>query len=206
MAREIAPATLAHLLDTDSALALIDVREHGEYNQAHIPIDLRRAASSRSACMAGLVPFRRRPGRAVRRQWPARGPGRPDAERMGYTRVAVLERRRQSLGQPREADGGHERPQQRTSARGWCSTTCRPSTRTSWRASAVATRSSSSTRAPQEYRRFCIPGPQRAPAASWPCAFTTSCEHPGATVVVNARAHAQHHRCARAAADGAAQS
>ena len=37
MAREIAPTTLAHLLDTGSTLALIDVREHGEYNLAHIP-------------------------------------------------------------------------------------------------------------------------------------------------------------------------
>jgi rhodanese-related sulfurtransferase len=30
-------ATLQHLLDTGSTLALLDVREHGEYNPAHIP-------------------------------------------------------------------------------------------------------------------------------------------------------------------------
>ena len=91
MAREIAPATLAHLLDTDSALALIDVREHGEYNQAHIPGSTsvpRRQLESR---MGRLVPFRgvqvvlcddngRRAALAAQ-----------TLERMGYTRVAVLE-------------------------------------------------------------------------------------------------------------------
>ena len=34
---EIGAATLQHLLDTGSTLALLDVREHGEYNAAHIP-------------------------------------------------------------------------------------------------------------------------------------------------------------------------
>ena len=47
MPREIAPATLAHLLDSGSALALIDVREHGEYNAAHI------AGASSSASIVG---------------------------------------------------------------------------------------------------------------------------------------------------------
>ena len=36
MAREITAAALAQLLDAGSPLALIDVREHGEYNLAHI--------------------------------------------------------------------------------------------------------------------------------------------------------------------------
>src|SRR2546423_10011811 len=35
--REIAPVTLQHLLDQGSTLALLDVRENGEYNRAHIP-------------------------------------------------------------------------------------------------------------------------------------------------------------------------
>ena len=35
--REIGAATLQHLLDSGSTLALLDVREHGEYNPAHIP-------------------------------------------------------------------------------------------------------------------------------------------------------------------------
>ena len=35
--REIAPVTLQHLLDQGSELALLDVREPGEYNPAHIP-------------------------------------------------------------------------------------------------------------------------------------------------------------------------
>jgi len=34
--REIGAATLQHLMDTGSTLAVLDVREHGEYNPAHI--------------------------------------------------------------------------------------------------------------------------------------------------------------------------
>ena len=34
---EIGAVTLQHLLETGSTLALLDVREHGEYNSAHIP-------------------------------------------------------------------------------------------------------------------------------------------------------------------------
>ena len=37
MVREIAPATLRHLIERGSTLALLDVREPGEYNTAHIP-------------------------------------------------------------------------------------------------------------------------------------------------------------------------
>ena len=102
MAREIAPATLAHLLDTDSTLALIDVREHGEYNPAHIPGASsvpRRQLESR---MGRLVPFRgvqvvlcddngRRAALAAQ-----------TLERMGYTPRGGAGGRRQSLGQPRE--------------------------------------------------------------------------------------------------------
>ena len=35
--REIGAVTLQHLLETGSTLAVLDVREHGEYNSAHIP-------------------------------------------------------------------------------------------------------------------------------------------------------------------------
>ena len=91
MAREIAPATLVHLLDTDSALALIDVREHGEYNLAHIPGSSSVPRRQLEARMGRLVPFRgvqvvvcdddgRRAALAAR-----------TLERMGYRRVAVLE-------------------------------------------------------------------------------------------------------------------
>jgi rhodanese-related sulfurtransferase len=58
MPREITVATLAHLLETGSTLALIDVREHGEYNLAHIAGASsvpRRQLESR---MGRLVPFR----------------------------------------------------------------------------------------------------------------------------------------------------
>ena len=33
---EIGAVTLQHLLETGSSLALLDIREHGEYNRAHI--------------------------------------------------------------------------------------------------------------------------------------------------------------------------
>ena len=36
MPTEITTAALAKLMETDAAFALIDVREHGEYNPAHI--------------------------------------------------------------------------------------------------------------------------------------------------------------------------
>src|SRR5262249_38053770 len=105
MPREIAAATLAHLLETGSALALVDVREHGEYNLAHIPGASSVPRRQLEARMGRLVPFRRvqvvgcddngrRAALAARR-----------LERMGYTRVAVLEggvNRWASLDRPTE--------------------------------------------------------------------------------------------------------
>ena len=90
MPTEITTAALAKLMETDAAFALIDVREHGEYNPAHIAGSSsvpRRQLESR---MGRLVPFRgvdvivcddngRRAVLAAR-----------TLERMGYSRVAVL--------------------------------------------------------------------------------------------------------------------
>ena len=58
MSRDISAATLAHLQETGSALALIDVREHGEYNLAHIPGASSVPRRQLEARMARLVPFR----------------------------------------------------------------------------------------------------------------------------------------------------
>ena len=210
MAREIAPATLAHLLDTDSALALIDVREHGEYNLAHIPGSTSVPRRQLETRMGRLVPFRGCPGRAVRRQWPARGPGRPDAGTHGLYPRGGAGGRRQSLGQPGEADGvGHERAQQ-----GLRREDGGAAPRADHRRGRAGAPPAPRRRAPHRRHAHAggVPallhprGPQRArrragPAHSRPRA-RASRRHGGGEL---RRAHAQHHRCARAAADGAAQ-
>jgi rhodanese-related sulfurtransferase len=101
----IVPETLHHLMGLGSTLALIDVREHGEYNAAHIP--------GASSLPRRLIEFR------LQRLVPClsvqivvcdddEGRARLAAktmERMGYLRVAVLEggvNRWASLGLPTE--------------------------------------------------------------------------------------------------------
>jgi rhodanese-related sulfurtransferase len=189
MAREIAPATLTHLLDTDAALALIDVREHGEYNQAHIPGSTsvpRRQLESR---MARLVPFRgvqvvlcddngRRAALAAQ-----------TLERMGYTRVAVLEggvNRWASLEQPTEwgmnvpsKDFGERMEVQHHVP----TIDADELARRQRRGDALLI---VDTRTPEEYRRFCIPGGRSAPGGELALRIHDLVrEHPGATVVVN---------------------
>ena len=189
MAREIAPATLAHLLDTDAALALIDVREHGEYNQAHIPGSTsvpRRQLESR---MGRLVPFRgvqvvlcddngRRAALAAQ-----------TLERMGYTRVAVLEggvNRWASLEKPTEwgmnvpsKDFGEKMEVQHHVP----TIDADELARRQRRGDALLI---VDTRTPEEYRRFCIPGGRSAPGGELALRIHDLVrEHPGATVVVN---------------------
>jgi rhodanese-related sulfurtransferase len=189
MAREIAPATLAHLLDTDAALALIDVREHGEYNQAHIPGSTsvpRRQLESR---MGRLVPFRgvqvvlcddngRRAALAAQ-----------TLERMGYTRVAVLEggvNLWASLEKPTEwgmnvpsKDFGEKMEVQHHVP----TIDADELARRQRRGDALLI---VDTRTPEEYRRFCIPGGRSAPGGELALRIHDLVrEHPGATVVVN---------------------
>ena len=87
----IAPATLRELLDAGSALALIDVREHGEYNAAHIPGASSVPRRQLEFRIERLVPFRgvrvvvadddgRRAALAAR-----------TLERMGYRAVETLD-------------------------------------------------------------------------------------------------------------------
>ena len=105
MPSAIIPETLHHLMGQGSTLALLDVREHGEYNAAHIP--------GASSLPRRLIEFRLPrlvPCPAVqivvcdddeRRAWLAA----KTMERMGYVRVAVLEggvNRWASLGLPTE--------------------------------------------------------------------------------------------------------
>ena len=189
MPREIDAVTLAHLLETGSALALIDVREHGEYNLAHIPGSSSVPRRQLEARMNRLVPFR---GVQVvvcdddgRRAALAAG----TLAQMGYGRVAVL-------------DGGVNR---------WASAD-RP---TEWGmnvqskdfgekvevqhhvptidADELARRQRRGdpllivdTRTPEEYRRFCIPGGRSAPGGELALRIHDLVrERPDATVVVN---------------------
>jgi len=182
-------AELAKLLDTHAPLALIDVREPGEYNPAHIPGASSVPRRQLETRMGRLVPFRgvdvvvcddngRRAALAAR-----------TLERMGYTRVAVLH-------------GGLNR---------WASEN-RP---TEWGmnvpskdfgekvevqyhvptidADELARRQRRGdellivdTRTPEEYRRFCIPGGRSAPGGELALRIHDLVrERPAATVVVN---------------------
>jgi len=189
MPTDIAAATLAHLLETNSTLALIDVREHGEYNLAHIAGASSVPRRQLEARMGRLVPCRsvqvvvcddngRRAALAAR-----------TLDRMGYRRVAVL-------------DGGVNR---------WASEN-RP---TEWGmnvpskdfgekvevqhhvptidADELARRQRRGddllildTRTPEEYRRFCIPGGRSTPGGELALRIHDLVrERPNATVVVN---------------------
>src|SRR5437667_12658004 len=91
MARPIIPATLDFLFEINSTFAVVDVREYGEYNTAHIP--------GASALPRRLIEFRFPrlvPSRTVqvvvcdddgRRAWLAA----QTLEAAGYSRVSVLE-------------------------------------------------------------------------------------------------------------------
>ncbi|MGE3271002.1 MAG: rhodanese-like domain-containing protein, partial [Chloroflexota bacterium] len=187
--REISAATLQHLLDTGSTLALLDVREHGEYNPAHIP--------GASSLPRRLIEHRIRqlvPGRqtqivvyddtGVRARLAAK-----TLARLGYEQVAVL-------------DGG---------LNGWASDN-RP---TEWgmnvpskdfgekievqeHVPSIEARELAAwiargddlvildTRTPEEYTRFCIPGGRSVPNGELPYRIAEiQRERPTARVVVN---------------------
>ena len=187
--REIGAATLQHLMDTGSTLAVLDVREHGEYNPAHIAGASslpRRLIEHR---IERLVPGKRTQvvlcdDTGVRARLAAR-----TLERLGYERVAVL-------------DGG---------LNGWVSDN-RP---TEWgmnvpskdfgekievqeHVPSIDARELAAwiargddlvildTRTPEEYSRFCIPGGRSVPNGELPYRIGEIIrERPTARVVVN---------------------
>ena len=189
MPREITAATLAHLLETGSTLALIDVREPGEYNLAHIPGSSSVPRRQIEARMGRLVPFRgaqvvvcddtgRRAALAAR-----------TLERMGYGRVAVLEggvNRWASLGRPTEwgmnvpsKDFGEKVEVQHHVP----TIDAAELARRQRRGDALIILD---TRTPEEYRRFCIPGGRSAPGGELALRIHDIVrERPDATVVVN---------------------
>jgi rhodanese-related sulfurtransferase len=189
MPREIAAATLDHLLAQGSTLALIDVREHGEYNLAHIPGASSVPRRRLEAQLPRLVPFRgvqvvvcdddgRRAALAAR-----------TLERLGYTRVAALEggvNRWSTLGLPTEwgmnvlsKDFGER-----------VEVVHRVPTIDADELHGRLRRGEEvlilDTRTPEEYRRFCIPGGRSVPGGELALRVTDLVrERPGATVVVN---------------------
>jgi rhodanese-related sulfurtransferase len=186
---EIGAVTLQHLLETGSTVALLDVREHGEYNSAHIP-----GASSLPRRLLEHRIERLVPGKqtqivvcddtGLRARLAAK-----TLERLGYGRVAVL-------------DGG---------LNGWASDG-RP---TEWgmnvpskdfgekvevrdHVPSIDARELHNwiargddlvildTRTPEEYSRFCIPGGRSVPNGELPYRIGEIVrERPNARVVVN---------------------
>jgi rhodanese-related sulfurtransferase len=189
MARGISAAELATLLDSHATLALIDVREHGEYNLAHISGASSVPRRQLEARVGRLVPFRdvnivvcddtgRRAGLAAR-----------TLERMGYRRVAVLQ-------------GGVNRWASENRLTEWGMNV--PSKDFGEKvevqyhvptidADELAHRQRRGeellivdTRTPEEYRRFCIPGGRSAPGGELALRIhDLARERPGATIVVN---------------------
>ncbi len=189
MSREIAAATLAHLLDTGSTLALIDVREPGEYNLAHIPGASSVPRRQLETRMGRLVPHRgaqvvvcddntRRAALAAR-----------TLEGMGYRRVAVLEGGvNRWASQNRITEWGMNVPSkdfgEKVEVQHHVPTID---------ADELARRQRRGdeliildTRTPEEYRRFCIPGGRSAPGGELALRIHDLLrERPDATVVVN---------------------
>lgn len=187
--REIAPVTLAALLEQDSMFALIDVREHGEYNAAHIAGASSLPRRMIEFRMERLVPFKgvqivvcddtgRRARLAAR-----------TLERMGYTRVAVL-------------DGGVNRWASESYPTEWGMNV--PSkdfgekvevvhhvptitaTELEQRRRAGEALVILDTRTPEEYQRACIPGGRSVPGGELALRIhDIIAERPDATVVVN---------------------
>jgi rhodanese-related sulfurtransferase len=189
MVREITAAALATLLDARSPLALLDVREHGEYNLAHIPGASSLPRRQLEARIGRLVPFRgaevvvcddtgRRAALAAR-----------TLERLGYARVAVLEGGvNRWASQDRPTEWGMNVPSkdfgEKVEVQHHVPTI--DAAELARRQRQGETLLIVDTRTPEEYRRFCIPGGRSAPGGELALRIHDLVrERPGATVVVN---------------------
>lgn len=187
--REIAAVTLRYLFEIGSTFALLDVREHGEYNAAHIP-----GASSLPRRLLEHRIRRLVPGRATqvvvcddtgrRAKLAAR-----TLERLGYGRVAILERGINgwaSDGYPTE--WGMNVPSKAFGER----------VEVRYHVPAIEARELAAwiargddlvildTRTPEEFARFCIPGGRSVPNGELPYRIGEIVrERPDATIVVN---------------------
>jgi rhodanese-related sulfurtransferase len=189
MPREIAAATLAYLLETGSTLALIDVREPGEHNLAHIPGASSVPRRQLELRMGRLVPFRgvqivvcddngRRAALAA-----------ATLERMGYARVAVLDGAvNRWASQDRPTEWGMNVPSkdfgEKVEVQHHVPTIDADElARRQRRGDALLILD---TRTPEEYLRFCIPGGRSAPGGELALRIHDFLrQRPNATVVVN---------------------
>ncbi|MBI4574403.1 MAG: sulfurtransferase [candidate division NC10 bacterium] len=189
MPLSIAPSTLRHLLHEGSTLALIDVREQGEYNAAHIP--------GASSLPRRLIEFRLQrlvPCPAVQivccddDERRARLAGKT-ADRMGYVRVAVLEggvNRWASLGLPTE--WGMNVPSKDFGERVEVQhhVPCIDAAELDKRMRQGEPLIILDSRTPEEYERACIPGARNTPGGELAYRIGDIAKaHSDATVVVN---------------------
>ena len=183
------PSALNDLLQQGASLALIDVREHGEYNSAHIPGSSSVPRRLLEARLERLVPCKnvqlvlcdddgRRAPLAAR-----------TAERMGYTNVAVLEggvNRWASQGLPTE--WGMNVPSKAFGERveiEYHVPTVEPD-ELDRRVKSGEKVVIVDTRTPEEYSSFCIPGGRSMPGGELAYRIGEIVrQQPDATVVVN---------------------
>jgi rhodanese-related sulfurtransferase len=189
MPTETAPARLAELQQSGSPLALLDVREPGEYNLAHIPGASSVPRRQLEARMARLVPFRGVPVVVCDDTGRRAALAARTLERMGYTQVSVLTggvNRWASLDLPTE--WGMNVPSkdfgEKVEVQYHVPTID---------ADELARRQQRGdeliivdTRTPEEYQRFCIPGGQSVPGAELALRIhELRRARPNASVVVN---------------------
>jgi rhodanese-related sulfurtransferase len=189
MPREIAAAALSQLLESGSPLALLDVREHGEYNLAHIPGASSVPRRQLEARVGRLVPFRGVPVVVCDDTGRRAALAARTLERMGYTDVTVL-----AGGVNRWAadnlttEWGLNVPSKDFGEK--VEVQCHVPTID---ADELARRKARGddllildTRTPEEYRRFCIPGGQSAPGGELALRIHDLMKaRPGASVVIN---------------------
>src|SRR5688572_4945467 len=189
MPREITAAALASLLDSNATLALIDVREHGEYNLAHIAGASSVPRRQLEARMGRLVPFRGAPVVVCDDTGRRAALAAATLERMGYRDVAVLAGGvNRWAADDRPTEWGMNVPSkdfgEKVEVQHHVPTIA---------ADDLAARQRRGddliildTRTPEEFRRFCIPGGRSAPGGELALRIHDLVrERPGATVVIN---------------------
>jgi rhodanese-related sulfurtransferase len=187
--REIAAATLRRLFEIGSTFALLDVRDHGEYNAAHIPGASSLPRRLLEHRVRQLVPGLQTQVVVCDDAGPRARLAARTLEGLGYTRVAVLDGglngwasdgflTEWGMNVPSKAFG--ERVEVRDHV---------PSIEARELAAWIARGDDLvilDTRTPEEFGRFCIPGGRSVPNGELPYRIGEIMrERPGAKVVVN---------------------
>ncbi len=190
MTEMTSPAALRSLLDGDSQFALIDVREAGEYNSSHIPGSSLIPRRQLEVRMPAAVPFQGASLVLCDDDGRRAGLAGATLERMGYTRVSILEggiNRWTTQGYPTQwgtnvpsKDLGemlevvHQVPEIEA-------------TDLHQRIERGDKLVILDTRTPEEYQRFCIPGGRSVPGGELALRITDIVKDldPDTTVIVN---------------------